>query len=135
MSPAKPATDPASGIFIPFCQVSKFELSINLKTAKALAHDPEKCEAVFRKSMPSGLTRLRGRSPFGAAKARGIMRKQQSKARWCFNLIRSRFRAYGTVHLACHSRQSGGVGTPGSSGRSTGTGSVAAMGQDRNGLS
>ena len=42
---------------IPFYQVSKFELSINLKTAKAA-------------------------------------------------------RAYGTVHLACHSRQSGGVGYP-----------------------
>jgi hypothetical protein len=29
--------------------------------------------------MPSGLTRLRGRSPFGVAKARGIMRNNNLK--------------------------------------------------------
>jgi hypothetical protein len=86
MSPVTPATDPTAGFHrlddvalqhlhhfqleaadtilhganpgeIPFHQVSKFELSINLKTAKAA-------------------------------------------------------RAYGTVHLAYHSRQSGGVGYP-----------------------
>ena len=62
------------------------------------AHDPDskgrvsaKCDAVFRQGMPSGLDPPAGPSPFGAAKARGIMRKQQSKARWCFNLIPPRF--------------------------------------------
>jgi hypothetical protein len=33
----------------------------------------------FAGSMPSGLTRLRGRSPFGVAKARGMMRKHESR--------------------------------------------------------
>jgi hypothetical protein len=52
---------------------------IRLSHRDALTHDPQEGETAFRKSMPSGLTRLRGRSPFGVAKARGIMRKQHPK--------------------------------------------------------
>jgi hypothetical protein len=44
-------------------------LNMIASNPRMLAHDVEKCEAVFRKSLPSDLTR-------------GIMRKQQPEARW-----------------------------------------------------